>query len=78
MSDELINYNLDLIQYLLGYDTEKNFTNVMRDALAFEEERWTVDDVKALAKHLDGYWGIGLLKHCDKVIEEWREKNEAE
>ena len=78
MSNELTNYNLDLIQYLLGYDTMKNFTYVLRDALSDEDCRWTVDDVKVLAEYLESHWGIHLPEHCDKVIEEWREKNEAE
>ncbi len=79
MSNELKKHNQELIRYLLGFDTVKNFTYVLRDALSDPEYcSWSVDDAKALAVYLDTQWGIGLVKHCDKVIEEWRETNEAE
>ena len=79
MSSELKKHNQALVQYLLGFDTLRNFKHVLRDALSDPEYcSWSVDDVKALAEYLDTQWGIGLVKHCDKVIEEWRETNEAE
>ncbi len=79
MSNELKKHNQALVQYLLGYDTENHFTGVLRDALNEPDySSWTVNDVKALAGYLDTQWDIGLVKHCDKVIEEWRETNEAE
>ena len=78
-SDKLEEHNQELIQYLLGYDTEKNFTYVLRDALSDPEYcRWSVADVQLLAAYLDSQWEIGLVKHCDKFIEEWRNENEAE
>jgi len=73
MSNELKKHNQALVQYLLGYDTKSNFTHVLRDALNDPEFcRWSVTDTKALAEYLDTQWGIGLVKHCDEVIEEWR------
>ena len=73
MSNELKKHNQALVQYLLGYDTEKHFTYVLREALNEPDySSWSVDDVKALAEYLDTQWGIGLVEHCDKVIEEWR------
>jgi len=79
MSNELKKHNQELIRHLLGYDTQRNFTYVLRDALDDPEYcSWSVDDVKVLAEYLETYWGIHLPQHCDKVIEEWRETNEAE
>lgn len=79
MSNELKKHNQALVQYLLGFDTLRNFKHVLRDALNEPEHcSWTVDDVKALAEYLDTQWGIGLAQNCDKAIEEWRERNEAE
>ena len=77
MSNELKKHNQALVQYLLGYDTEKNFPYVLLDALNDPEYcSWTVDDVKALAEYLDTQWGIGLAEQCDRYVEKWREKNE--
>jgi len=79
MSNELKKHNQALVQYLLGFDTERNINSVLLDALNDPEYcSWTVNDVKVLAVYLDTQWGIGLVKQCGKVIEEWRETNEAE
>ena len=75
MSDKLMKHNRALIQYMMGFNTQKNITYVLRDALNDPEySSWSVADVRLLAGYLDSQWGIGLVEHCDKVIEEWRQK----